>query len=153
MNFDPIHWLCVALVLVCVTFGVYNRILAADLRSCKATETSVALIGKAQDKEAKKEDNESKENKEEVDEKYRSAIAKLQSDNDKLRKQITRTRSLPPAPQTCTGGGQTTEIDWPDVERTIDDFRIEVRGIVEKGDKEKEGLDTVKEWVDKEIVD
>lgn len=153
MNFDPIHWLCVALLLVCIAFGAYNRILAADLRACKISEKGVEIVGKAQEKEAKKEDKESKENKVEVDEKYRSTIAKLQSDNNRLRKQITSTRSLPPAPQTCTGGGQTTEIDWPEVERAIDQFRVEARAITEEGDKNREGLDAVKKWVDKEIDD
>ena len=153
VNGDPIHWLFVGVLLICISFGVYNRILASELAECKVSEKGVEIVGKAQNKEAKKEDKESKENKEKVDEEYRKYVDSLRADNERLRKQVTRTRSLPSAPQTCTGGSETTEVNWPDVERAIDDYRLRVRSIVEKGDKERKGLDTVKEWVDKEIDD
>lgn len=151
MNFDPIHWLCVALVVITVGMGTYTKIISSELKACNLSTKAVEVVGVAQEKEAKKEDKESKENKEKVDEALRNTITKLRADNDRMRKQITSSRSLPAAPQTCTGGGETTTIDWPIIEREIDSFRIEVRELTEEGDKEREGLNSVKEWVDEEL--
>jgi len=153
VNFDPIHWLCVALILLTVGLGVYTKIISTELELAEVSLKGVEIVGEAQEKDTKKEDKESKDNKEKVDETLRTTIAKLQSDNDRMRRQITSSRSLPAAPQTCTGGGETTTIDWPIVEREIDGFRIAVRGLVEEGDEDREGLDSVKEWVDKELDD
>ena len=151
MNFDPIHWLCVALILILVGLSIYTKVISTELELAEVSMSGVEIVGKAQEKETKKEDKESKQNKEKVDETYRADFAKLQSDNDRLRSQIASSRSLPAAPQTCTGGGETTTIDWPLVEREIDDFRIRARNLVEEGDLYREGLDSVKEWVENEL--
>ena len=151
MNFDPIHWLCVALILILVGLSIYTKVISTELELAEVSMSGVEIVGKAQEKETKKEDKESKQNKEKVDETYRADFAKLQSDNDRLRRQIASSRSLPAAPQTCTGGGETTTIDWPLVEREIDDFRIRARNLVEEGDLYREGLDSVKEWVENEL--
>ena len=153
MNFDPIHWLCVALIVITVGLGTYTKIISAELQACESSVKAVEIVGVAQEKEAKKEDKESKVNKKEADETYRTNLTKLQSDNERLRRQIASSRSLPATPQTCTGGGETTTIDWPLVEQQIDDFRIRVRELVEEGDSNREGLNAVKKWVEKEIDD
>lgn len=151
MNFDPIHWLCVILVIVVVGLGIFTKIISTELKLAEVSMKGVEIVGIAQEKETKKEDKESKESKEKVDEVARVTIAKLQSDNDRMRKQITSSRSLPATPQTCTGGGETTTIDWPLVEREVDNFRIRARDLVEEGDKNREGLDAVKQWVEDEL--
>lgn len=151
MNFDPIHWICAGLFIVVVGLGIFTKIIATELKLAEVSLSGVKIVGEAQEKETKKEDKESKENKEKVDEVARTTIAKLQSDNDRMRKQITSSRSLPATPQTCTGGGTTTTIDWPLVEREVDNFRVRVRDLVEEGDKNREGLDAVKEWVENEL--
>jgi len=149
--YNPINWLLAILVIVVVILATYTKIISTELELAKVSMKGVEIVGVAQEKEAKKEDKESKESKEKVDEIARTTIAKLQSDNDRMRRQITSSRSLPAAPQTCTGGGETTTIDWPLVEREVDNFRIRARDLVEEGDKHREGLDSVKEWVEDEL--
>lgn len=153
MNFDPIHWLCVVLIVLTVGMGIFTKVISAELEACESSNKATEIVGKAQEKEAKKEDKESKVNKEKADETYRTTIDKLRVDNERLRREITSGRSLPTTPQTCTGGGETTTIDWPVIEREIDNFRIRTRNLVEEGDLYREGLDSVKEWVEKEIDD
>jgi hypothetical protein len=153
MNFDPIHWLCVALVLVSVSLGIYTKIISAELDACRSSIKAVEVVGDAQEKETKKDNKESKETKDEVDKVYVDTITKLRSDNNRLRDEVARSRQLPPAPQVCTGGGETTTINWPEVERAIDQYRNRVRDIVEEGDQDREGLNAVRKWVAKKDIE
>lgn len=151
VNIDPIHWACVGLGVALVGLSIYTKVIATELEACQAATAAVEIIGKGQEITTKKDDKESKDVKEKVDETLHKRIASLTATNNRLRHEITSRRSLPSAPQTCTGGGETTKIDWPLVESAVDEFRIEVRGIVEEGDINREGLDSVKEWVDEKL--
>lgn len=153
INFDPIHWLCVGLAVALLGLGAYTKVLSYQVEAADVALTKVEVLGEIQEEKAIQEDKESAESKEKVDETLRSTITKLQSDNERMRRKIASSRSLPATPQTCTGGGETTTYDWPLIEREIDNFRIRTRNLVEEGDLHREGLNSVKEWVADELAD
>lgn len=151
ISLDPIHYVAAASLVVCVGLGIHNRILSAELEACSVTNKTTEIIGKVQDKYSKKEDKESLGHKETVDEKYSRDIATLQYANRRLRDSIASSRLLPGAAQVCTDGSTRSTVNWPDIDAAIREYREEVRGIVEEGDKAVSGLNSVKEWYKKEM--
>lgn len=149
-NFDPIHYIAAGSLIIVLILGIYSYTLNLKLDACEASQHATVILGKAQEAETKREDRESKRNQKEANKYYEDVIARNTADNERLRKQIARGRLLPTAPQICSEGATRTTIDWPLIEQAIKDYRQEVGNLIEKGDKNTAGLNSVKEWYDKE---
>lgn len=145
-SLNPIHWILAGSIVVNLLFGGWLYVTKQENEQLEITLYAVKLQGEAQREEAKRKDKLSKLAKEKEDDEYKRNIDKLKSDNDRLRKQVANSKLFPTTPQVCTGSSETTSIDWPLIEQAIRDFRNDTRKLIEEGDKEREGLDSVKGW-------
>lgn len=145
-SLNPIHWILAGSLIVNLLFGGWLYITKQDNENLTITLHAVKLQGEAQAAESKIKDKIAKLAKQKEDDEHQRNIDKLVSDNNRLRKQVANSKLLPTTPQVCTGGGETTSINWPLIEQAIREFRNEVRNLIESGDKEREGLDSVKGW-------
>lgn len=149
-SLDPIHYVAAVALLFNLILGGYAFILNLKLDACEASQHVTKVLGEVQEKETKRKNKESKRTQKETNKTYEDTIAKFSSDNERLRKQITSSRILPPTPQLCTEGSTRTEINWPFIEQSIREYRQRVGNLIEKGDHCVAGLDSVKSWYDEE---
>lgn len=150
INFDPIHYAAVGLGIVCIGLGIHNRILSAELDTERVTNQAIKVIGNVQNAHAKEEDQESEASKEEVENVYADIITGMHITNERLRDQIARSSKLPRTPQICTSASETTEVNWPDVDAAIREYRQEVRELINEGSESQAALNAIKMWVQKE---
>ena len=150
-NLNPIHYLCVALFIVCIVLGITTLILSSKLETAKTINKTTEIIGNVQNAITKKENEKSNKNKEDVNEKYTKSIADLQFANRRLRDSIASSRFLPGATQICTDSSTRTSVDWPLISTAIRDFEEQTRVLIESGDHAIQGLNTVKDWYKEEI--
>jgi hypothetical protein len=148
ISLNPLHYALVGSLLINLILGGYSYVSEIKLSDCRASQRATEVLGEAQEKEAKRLDKISKRAKKKADEEYNRTINDLRIYNDRLRKQVASTKHLPTTSQVCTGGNETTEVDWPFIESEIQHFRNETRRLIEEGDREKAGLDATKEWDD-----
>lgn len=121
------------------------------IENYEVKQSSVKEIGNVQNAHAKEENKESKENKIEVEDQYAKIITDMHITTERLRNQIARSSRLPRTPQVCTSATERTEIDWPEFDRGLREYREAVRRIITKGTEEQAALNAAKLWIEKEV--
>ena len=139
--------ICLVMGVVMVGMVVYIHTLHLRLDVCEVTHEAVALVGNAQEAQTKAADKTSAVEKKVIDETVTKHSDTLKSDNERVRKQITRSSVLPKSPQVCTGGDKDTEVSWPDADAAIRDYRQSVRELIEEGSQAEIDMNAVRDWL------
>ena len=144
-------WALAALFALGLAFGgsgawwVQGQRLAATQARFDGFVATVKAEGDAAKKLAEAKAAEDKRTKENSDHEYKSALAGLRADNQRMRDARAGSRFVPAAP----AGSRRVDLacfDRAELERTIRDFDTAIQGLVDQGSADAVGLNVARSW-------